>query len=225
MKVIMSIERRSIMNEDLSSYSNDTITIESETNQVKKFIFKDILIYFFALICIINTTITYILYTKYNSLKSETEDVFNQSKNVQREFSEFQSKVKDLESKITVNSVANEININSIAGLQMAQELKFYGVTDNLIVEKAGFSFNGDATIDIYTQPAYTKYYRGQGKFDVNDRELKSELLNIVDKVKAVYDMHRKPTMSEFEKIKLYLTIKNYEIGTYENGQILLKGE
>ena len=97
-------------------------------------------------------------------------------------------------------------------------------VTDELVIQKAHFYRTGKGlTIDIRPQPSFAKHFKGQGRFNVSDRELKSILLTLVDKMKE--HLNEGSSLPEFDNLTIYISQNNYEVATYENGSLKLKGE
>lgn len=125
-----------------------------------------------------------------------------------------------IESDAVVAKYTDEINTSSIARLEIAKLLIFYGVTENFITENAILAFNGDMVVDLKTQPNYASKYTGQGKFNIEDREFKDALLDINNIVKKVYDSNMVPTMNDFDDITIRYTVQNYDIGVFQNGEI-----
>lgn len=104
-------------------------------------------------------------------------------------------------------------------------------VTDDLIIHKAVLT-NSDkeklkGTIDISLQPNMFDKYEGSGKFSVSDRELKSMLLSLMEELGRHYNdvAGGDENLPKWETAEIRLTIQNYDLGTYENGEIKLKGE
>lgn len=104
-------------------------------------------------------------------------------------------------------------------------------VTNDLIVHKAKFTDSDkDALrviVDVSLQPTMLDKYEGNGKFNVSDRELKSMLLSLMEELGRYYNdaAGDNEELPKWETAKIRLTIQNYNLGTYENGEIKLKGE
>jgi predicted Holliday junction resolvase-like endonuclease len=115
-------------------------------------------------------------------------------------------------------------------------------VTDDFVVEKftvasvpplkgiensQGFL---STTIDLVTQPTANSKYVGQGKFSVTDRELKSMVLDVLEQIGKQYDqginiLYKDMGFIPWNKGEHTVTIKNYEVGVFKDGQFKLKGE
>jgi hypothetical protein len=131
--------------------------------------------------------------------------------------------------------------LNNIDMLDLQHSIENGGVvTDDFVVNKIKI-FNlvglGEGTdieelsmyIDLDSQPSMNQYYKGKGKFDLSDRELKVAVNSVLDKVKEKWEQNFKWNMdkdyNKFEEGTHYLTFKNYEIGTIEHGEFKLIGE
>lgn len=110
---------------------------------------------------------------------------------------------------------------NSIATLNMQHRMSGSGVvTDELVIDKATFLFN-TGVIDVETQPGVD--YLGKGKFDMSDREVRAMVEDLLKEAEEMYTSYSNDP--EWGSGPITVTIKNYEIGTFENGEFELKGE
>lgn len=171
---------------------------------------------------------------KYNDLQTKVSGV---SAEVSTTVTDVNSKVALVSSKIAnvdltkVNSSIEDIN-RSIYLMSMQHRIERGLVTDDFIVAKASVSASPSLkllsfALDLDTQPGAYSKYKGQGKFTVPDRELKSMLQDVIGKLKEYYDGSDQvyKDLPQWKDGTVYITIKNYEIGTYKNGELKLKGE
>lgn len=163
---------------------------------------------------------------------------FYQVFNLKSEVTTLSSEVNDLKSK-NIDSVilsVNEIK-ESQEGLRnsaMSNYMNHYIggrlATNDFIVSRAFCTYtNKDGTlvseIDLTTQPTFELKYSGQGRFSVNDRELKNSLNDVVKEIENAQRKVVESTNQKINKNTIYFSIQNYELATYENGVLKLKGE
>lgn len=98
-------------------------------------------------------------------------------------------------------------------------------VTNEIIAEKIKFS-EKEGHLEIRPQPPMFLKFKGQGNIDMKDREIKSMLLRLIEQIEPIYnDYFKDIKMPSFKKYTIKITNMNYEIATYTNGKITLKGE
>lgn len=173
-------------------------------------------------VILINLIFSIVLYNRYIELNGLLTKRIN----------ELEGKVSDMSVNVTqtLNEYRNLENIaiaNSfeIERLLISQRISNSGVvTDQFFVDNAVF-FESVAIIDIDTQPAMSYNYKGYGNFTTEDRELRKHLINLMEEIEKVYDSHKSTVIKKFNDLKVYITIKNYDIGTWENGTLKLVGE
>lgn len=103
-------------------------------------------------------------------------------------------------------------------------------VTDDFVVFRAFCNYTVEdctlvSEIDLSTQPAFGLKYSGQGRFSINDRELKNSLNEAVKKIEDAQKKVVDASNQIITKNTIYFSIQNYELATYENGVLKLKGE
>jgi hypothetical protein len=162
---------------------------------------------------------TYYVYSTGNSELVKTNAEFEATK----------LKLSDIEKK-NETDLARLDNLENSASLASFQHNVEDGiVTESLVVHKLSLHSDGNIVsgiIDITTQPTLALKYSGLGKFDVQDRELKGMVTDLVKKTQESYasyfDESKYPKWADGEYT---LTIQNYEIGNYAKGVFKLKGE
>lgn len=171
---------------------------------------------------------TYLLNNKYKSLESKIENDVSQ-------ISDLKNKVDSLKID-NINTKLSYLDSQSFWS-KFQHDIESGIVTDDLTVEKASLNVfpkikESDkeyiyGTIDVYTQPQYSLKYQGQAKFSVSDRELKNTVKELIDAVGTRYSRSTsfRKDMPQWDTAEITVTIKNYEIGTYKNGTMKLKGE
>lgn len=107
-------------------------------------------------------------------------------------------------------------------------------VTDDLVLDKLDINAESKdglyMIIDVDTQPQMRMKYKGDGKFDLPDREVKAKVGDLLNQLKEIYN-HSIPNykgseqLPAWEKGEYLVTVKNYEIGTFKNGVFKLKDE
>ncbi|WP_143106690.1 hypothetical protein [Cohnella sp. OV330] len=102
-------------------------------------------------------------------------------------------------------------------------------VTDDFVVNKLYLTPTNDGKvsviIDLDTQPQMALHYKGQGGFDLADRELRAKSTTIIEKVKGRYQSYAPDDLPAWNDADVNLTIKNYAIGDTTSGQFALVGE
>jgi hypothetical protein len=106
--------------------------------------------------------------------------------------------------------------------VRFSMEISEGVATNKAVIQKAVlYSFMPgeiEGNIDIRPQPTYSDKFLGQGDFDLSDRELKSMLEELMDKlVTFVGDRYNLKTIS--------ITTNNYAVAEYKDGVITLAGE
>lgn len=112
----------------------------------------------------------------------------------------------------------------TINQLRISESTDSYIVNDQFIIEKSVF-YDNDAYIDIGTQPAFAIKYDGYGEFSVEDRELKKYLTDLVAQTEKNYNEGKLDSLKPFKDLNVYITTHNYDVATYKNGELKLKGE
>lgn len=123
--------------------------------------------------------------------------------------------------KIEIDSALNSVKLNR---LQLSQRVNDGIVNDQFVIVKSTF-YDKASYIDVDTQPSMNSQYKGEGNFSTEDRELKKYLINLMNELESGYNDYMDISMTPFKELKIYLTIKNYDIGIYENGILTLSGE
>jgi hypothetical protein len=179
---------------------------------------KILTIFIFVLISI-NYISIYLSYSKLNNRVNSLKELVNKNESViSQKNAEINNKInsiKDMEKSI--------FNIKkSYDFLQASYKASEGLVTDQFYVQKARFS-ELESDIDVRLQPSFTRYYKGQGKFNLSDRELKSMILEIMQEV----DVFWKKELTMYSNYYHYfrITTHNYEVGNYQDGVVKLRGE
>lgn len=107
-------------------------------------------------------------------------------------------------------------------------------VTDDLVLDKLDINAESKdglyMIVDVETQPKMAMKYKGDGKFDLQDREVKGIVGDLLNQLKDTYNKSvpnykGSEKLPAWEKGEYVVTIKNFEIGTFKNGVFKLKGE
>ncbi|SCW82807.1 hypothetical protein SAMN04487970_10599 [Paenibacillus tianmuensis] len=142
------------------------------------------------------------------------------------ELNEIKEKVSSIDfEKIQKNQKGLQED-NMLAKLQ--HEIEGGVVTNDFVVQKIKLYFldgKMSGTIDLSAQPELTVKYNGQGKFDIQDRELKGMIEDILKEVSKVYADLPLGRFPSWDKTEFKITVKNYEVATYTNSSLKLKGE
>ena len=171
----------------------------------------------YAIIGIIALNIVFVAYTL-----SALNNIVNQTNS---SISNLESKVLSLETKLTSVNLGLVESENRIIWLSLNSRVSEGVVTDQLVVQRATFE-DGIICLDIRSQPSFSSHFLGQGRFDLQDRELKAIILTLINETKSYYDNYvQNVDMPSFDKYKVYITQNNYEVATYSSGELLLTGE
>ncbi|URJ63528.1 MULTISPECIES: hypothetical protein [Paenibacillus] len=101
-------------------------------------------------------------------------------------------------------------------------------VTDDFVVDRIYFSQDGgnldSVTMDVTNQPTMELAYKGKGAYNVGDRELRAKADSLIAAVKKYYsDAPGMPKWTESTAVNL--SVQNYDIGSYADGEFKLVGE
>lgn len=150
--------------------------------------------------------------------------------------------VVDIENEVfSIDKRQYDSLLNSIDMLELQHSIENGGiVTNDFIVDKIKI-YNLENLkegtdieelsmyIDLDSQPSMSRHYEGNGKFDLSDRELKVAVSDILESIKVKWDRNFRWNIdkdyNKFEEGTHYVTYKNYEVGTVENGEFILIGE
>lgn len=106
-----------------------------------------------------------------------------------------------------------------LEGLRWSHNIGGNVVTDQLVIERAFLRVKGtvmDGRVDLRAQPAFRNQYVGKGRFDLSDSELTAALMELMKSLEEYLE-------PDYVLGRIRITISNWEIGTYEDGQIQLK--
>jgi hypothetical protein len=138
------------------------------------------------------------------------------------------TKQVELEGKLQ-DSVSQFEDIKQLSALSLLQHDMEGGiVTDDFVVNKISLYPKDNAyfiNIDLTNQPAMYASYKGKGAYTITDRELRTKGTEITDKVKDYYNKNKLDKMPAWDKNTVSLTIQNYNIGEFKNGELVLAGE
>ena len=194
---------------------------ELPKNEEKSLIRKSILSIFIVVFVLLISSAA-LSYYIYYSLQNKLNSVSSELQKTKDSISQLEAKNKSDLNRL--DAITDELSMS-----RFEHNIESGIVTDNFYVQKASFAFDKTkgvvATIDINTQPSMRLKYKGQSSFDVPDRELKGMLDDISKKVADSYSNYFKGTGYATDKATYIITIQNYELGTYTNGQFKLKGE
>lgn len=101
-------------------------------------------------------------------------------------------------------------------------------VTDKVFVQFGRMSLTRDeAYLDIKPQPSYEKYFEGQGKVNLSDRDLKANLQEVINTFDNLYSDWQQTShqLPDFGNLSISIGANGYELATYTNGKIKLSGE
>lgn len=148
---------------------------------------------------------------------------------MEKTLAEKTAKISSLETQIKALEAADHISRQQIERTNISTALLAnYVVTNKLFIESGRMSLNTDEIyIDIKPQPSYMKYFEGQGKINLPDRDLKASLKEVITDFEGLYSGWKNGSdlLPDFSKIKIYMTENGYDIGTYSGGTIKLAGE
>lgn len=139
---------------------------------------------------------------------------------------------------LNILDIDNTKNKESITELKRKDSLNSFAIyygNDQLVTEaviiKSLMCGENTCIIDIRPQPKSILLFKGAGNFDLSDRELRKMLIGIIDVFKKSYidyfnkDLRENVGILDINGISITITANNYEVGTYKNGKIILKGE
>lgn len=160
-----------------------------------------------------------------------------QEDNEVKEVSTIQPENEDTEdNSITIEELERRIALahDRIDILEFQHEVADGVITDNFVVDKITVyqlklidSPKISSYIDLEAQPLMNSKYKGQGLFDLPDRELKILILDVLDSIERQWEAHNrwKQDYPKFQDGTHYITFRNYEVGVMESGEFKLKGE
>lgn len=101
--------------------------------------------------------------------------------------------------------------------------------TDDFVVDRLNFSTGDtnklqDISLNLSAQPRMALLYKGGGRFDISDRELRAKLESFVAEIKEYYDQFEK-ALPWGDDVVADIYVKNYKIATYKNEKLTLAGE
>jgi len=151
----------------------------------------------------------------------KSENIINEKTKIITQLEKDNTKNKELIARVRKNNALN--TFSSFVGNDGI-------VTEEIRIKKV--VFNEDSwTIDITPQPKAMLKFKGDGNFTIADREVKKMLLNIVDMFKKNYynffdkDFREDVGILDIKGVDIIITNNNYDVGTYRDGKITLKGE
>lgn len=133
-----------------------------------------------------------------------------------------ESKVKVLETQVAAYDEQIKTSMSIAVESQMSNYMSEGLVTDTLVAQKLNVS-GKNVSLDIRPQPLFASHFLGQGRFDLSDRELKQNVIGLIEKFKSQYGDYGLET--KFEDLTISVTQNNYDVGTYSNGTLKLIGE
>lgn len=200
------------MDNNININSEDIVTPEKLEQRVSNKL--NILLIIIGIGLILNIIYTINLRNKINKIEQEYSYVSEQLTSMKGDIS-----LLNL-SQDTFNYLIRDVQL-----LRFGERLSDGGVvTEQFYVSKALF-FDDFATVDIDTQPTIYNSYKGQGNFSIDDRELRKYLITIMERIETSYNENGLDIIKPFNNLKIYITIKNYDIATFENKVLTLSGE
>lgn len=130
--------------------------------------------------------------------------------------------------KLNAMIESNKKNYEYIERLNISSAINSgYIVTDKIVVQNGRMSLgNNTITIDIMPQPNFARYFEGQGKINLADRELRSTLEEVIFQLNQLYDNYNKSlSMPKFDELEITITERGYNVASHKNGRIILAGE
>lgn len=121
-------------------------------------------------------------------------------------------------------------NLENIGNnLNRIQNSLFYSnsiVTNEIIANRIYFS-DKQCKLEISPQTSMLFKFKGQGKIDMPDRDIKAMLLRLIEQIEPIYNAQKEANTDfiKWENYEIVITNYNYEIATYKNKKIILKGE
>lgn len=132
-----------------------------------------------------------------------------------------ENQILELENNQKIVKNILKLQSTEITKLNLSKSIDEGVVTDKFFVHKSLF-FDDEAVIDIDLQPSIVTTYVGEGKFNIDDNELKKYIMELLVKVGATYDEGKLDEMKAFKDLKVHITIKNYDVAMLENGTLSL---
>lgn len=180
-------------------------------------------IFFIVIIVVLIASVSFNIYI-FMQNKSLSEKLVLLNDRITLLDAELDRNIKVLHTSIKEIDDLNEYSLIGLIRLQLSQSVDSGIVNDQLVIDKSIF-YDRVAFIDVDTQPIMSSQYKGNGNFSTDDRELKKTLLNLIEQLKVRYNEYKYGDMINFEDMTINITIKNYDIGTYEKGVLTLTGE
>ena len=192
-----------------------------------------------ALLFVIVLALGYFIYNQneeLNLLKNELGTVPGKIDSLSSKVKLIEEGTKPKEGEKSLQEQINNLNRQNYIN-SMQHRIEGGVVTDDFVVEKVTIlalpALDKDSrgvlviSADLTNQPAMIPSYKGQGLFNIPDRELKSKLTDLVDKIKEQYGGNERfgIVLPEFNDGSVLLSVRNYDIAKYQNGELLLKGE
>lgn len=111
---------------------------------------------------------------------------------------------------------------------RMAHLIEGAYVTEDFVLTRINAHDNEDGLeslgVNLDLQPKMAAAYKNSGQFSVSDRELRAKLLPIAEEVVKYYAQYPElPTWTHKSTVKV--SVKNYDVAVYENGELRLVGE
>ncbi len=200
-----------------SSVENSTANqaIYQQVNGLKKLEGLKKLVIGLAVFQVISIIMLLVLMSQVNSLNLEVKTGAEKIGSQAAELSKQAGKLSQYDEQF---KIVNLMSLNNSMALRMSEGV----VTDSLVAQKVQI-YGSWMTIDIRAQPTFEKYFKGHGRFDLPDRELKQAIIGLIDVVKLQYvetDYNTK-----IADVIIAITQNNYPVGEYEKGVLRLTGE
>lgn len=149
----------------------------------------------------------------------------------QAKLAELSAKLTDLSVKAAqVDTYAAEITELKVSTefQRMAHLIEGAYVTEDFVLTRINAHEDGDKLeslgVNLDLQPKMVAAYKNSGQFTISDRELRAKLLPIAEQVAKYYAQYPElPTWTDKSAVKL--SVKNYDVAVYENGELRLVGE
>lgn len=179
---------------------------------------KNLVAIFFIVLVLILSIDFLVFNTTNRKIKSLNEKITKSELLIEQKNEEIDKKIESIKSSEEDLAKVKKKLVFLMASFEISNEI----VTDQVIIKKANLH-EDVSTIDISPQPIMSYHFKGMGKFDLSDRELKVMLLGIIKRLETWYN--QQSALGSFSSIKLIITSNNYEVATYENEILKLKGE
>lgn len=216
------------MEEKDNNFENtQRITVKSTSSSIAIFI---------SIACLILIIFSLgIMYYKILTLKGTIDDLKSTiNSNSTKKIYELENKVNQFKKDLDVEKerldnfsyLLNSIN-KSVILIKLGLEVTEGVVTDKVIIQKATFYEDAEnrtsCTIDIRPQPSYSRYFLGQGRFNLSDRELKAMLEELIVELNNAFK-NMTHNLMEIDG-EIIITQNNYSVAKYKDGKITLTGE